>query len=279
MPAALIFGLLGLIVGSFLNVLIVRHGVRSIGGRSACPSCGKTIHWYDNIPVVSWFVLRGRCRFCSANISIQYPLVEVLTAVLFVLVGNAGHMPWNQPLLLLVFVPALAIVSLLLAIAVYDLYHKIIPDLWVYSFDALAFGIGFWNWTLGTDPLYFFFVAGPFAALPLFFLWLVSRGAWMGFGDVKLALGIGWLLGPLYGIVAVFFAFVIGAVISIFILLPLPHIMYAFSHLGITSYAQPATGFTMKSEIPFGPFLICSCFILWFLLLYGIDPLSFVALP
>lgn len=184
------------------------------------------------------------------------------------------------PLLLVYRILFCIIAALLVAIFVYDLYHTIIPDPWVYTFDALALFSIFPVYLVDPSAVNIsLVVAGPFAALPLFFLWLVSRGAWMGFGDVKLALGIGWLLGPLYGILAVFFAFVIGAIISVFVLLPLPHILNALSHLGITSYAQPATGFTMKSEIPFGPFLICSCFILWFLLLYGIDPLSFVALP
>lgn len=100
----------------------------------------------------------------------------------------------------------------------------------------------------------------------------------MGFGDVKLALGIGWLLGPLYGVVAVFLSFIIGAFVSVAILLPLPHIVRALRPLGITSYALSSEGFTMNSEIPFGPFLICSCFLLWFLLLYGIDPLSLIGL-
>jgi Bacterial Peptidase A24 N-terminal domain len=80
------FGMFGLIVGSFFNVVIIR-GTGALIGRSACMSCGKTLAWYDMVPVVSWFLLRGRCRTCGSALSIQYPLVEGATAILFALVG------------------------------------------------------------------------------------------------------------------------------------------------------------------------------------------------
>ncbi len=285
---ALTFGLFGLIVGSFLNVVILRHGVRTIRGRSGCMSCGVQLRSYDMIPVVSWFALGGRCRACRARISLQYPLVEFATAVLFALIGYALGPALYQTyflpdiqftLLALTTICYLAIASLLVAIFVYDLYQTIIPDPWVYAFVALVF-IGqffmpFWgeygNWL---------FLAGPVVALPIFVLWGASTirygtpGMWMGLGDVKLALGIGWLLGPALGLFAIFSAFVIGAVVSIGILLPLPHIIRALYTLGITLREKPAGGFTMKSEIPFGPFLILSCIIIWFATLYGIDPLQ-----
>lgn len=287
MLAALIFGLLGLIVGSFLNVLILRHGVRSLGGRSACLSCGETIRWYDNIPVLSWILLRGRCRSCRARISLQYPLVEGVAAILFAALGGAlsptfgvfsAGTGFEVVLFMLIAFDYLAIIALLIAIFVYDLYYTIIPDRWVWTFNALAFVSQFLIPFSGEFNPWWFVFAGPAAALPLFLLWLVSRGRWMGFGDVKLALGIGWLLGPLFGVIAIFFAFALGAIISVFILLPLPRIVSLLSRIGITSYAQPAAGFTMKSEIPFGPFLICSCLMFWFLLLFGVNPLSIVGL-
>lgn len=268
------FAALGLIVGSFLNVLVLRYGERSVLGRSVCMACGRQLAWYDMVPVISWLFLRGQCRQCHSKISIQYLLVEAATGILFATIG-ALPPPFGIFYQLLFCL----ITALLIAIAVYDFRHTIIPNAWVYTFDALALVSIFLvpPYPIPHTPYVLF--AGPIAAAPLFVLWAISRGAWMGFGDVKLALGIGWLLGPLYGIIAVFFAFVIGAVVSLFVLLPLPHIMYALSRLGITSYAPPRAGFTMKSEIPFGPFLICSCFILWFLLLYGIEPLSIGLLP
>ena len=83
----LAFGILGLCVGSFLNVIILRRGKRSLSWRSECMSCAKTLAWYDLIPIASWVILRGRCRACGSSISIQYPLVEAATAILFAVFG------------------------------------------------------------------------------------------------------------------------------------------------------------------------------------------------
>ena len=269
---AFTFGVFGLIIGSFLNVLVLRWGEKGLGGRSACVSCARQLRWYEMVPVLSWIVLRGKCRTCKARISIQYPLVEAITGIVFALIGSAS-LPVSTLYLLLFCL----IAAVLIAVAVYDLYHTIIPDIWVYLFAVLAF-ISQALLTPGGGFGVLLFLAGPIAALPLFLLWAVSRGAWMGFGDVKLALGIGWLLGPFYGIAAIFFGFVIGAVVSVGVLLPLPHIAKALSRIGITVLAPRPGGFTMKSEIPFGPFLVASTFIIWLLLIHNIDPLALVGL-
>lgn len=263
MLEASIFGVLGLIVGSFINVLILRRVGGSVHGRSICMSCGTQIRAYDLIPVVSWFMLAGKCRSCGSRISIQYPLVELITGVLFFAIGASTLLALPIKFLFC------ASTTLLVAIAVYDLRHTIIPDEWMYAFNALALGTaisaiygGTADWTL--------LVAGPVGASPLLFLWFISRGAWMGFGDVKLALGFGWLLGPVYGVVSVFFAFVIGAVISILVLLPMPYYRALIRKKGIATLESESAGLTMKSEVPFGPFLIASFFIVWFMLLYQI---------
>ncbi len=264
----LTFGLFGLIIGSFLNVLIIRHGVRSLGGRSSCMACGESLAWSEMIPVLSWIILRGSCRHCRARISVQYPLVEALTALLFVLIGgsvSAGAYPEALPLVLVY----LAIAAFLVAITVYDFRHTIIPDSWVYSFATLALvSTALNNIPHDSVALLGVLFAGPLAASPLFLLWLVSRGRWMGLGDAKLALGIGWLLGPSLGIISVFFAFIIGAIVSVGILIPLPHLIRFF---GLASLDKLRGGFTMRSEIPFGPFLVCSCIIIWLSLLYHVD--------
>ncbi|OGG50409.1 hypothetical protein A3C18_00560 [Candidatus Kaiserbacteria bacterium RIFCSPHIGHO2_02_FULL_54_11b] len=265
--SAIVFGLFGLIVGSFLNVVVLRHGVRSIGGRSGCMSCGAQLRWYDMLPVVSWLALGGRCRACRARISPQYPFVEATTAILFGFIGASS-------LSILPQVISCLILALLVAISVYDLRHTIIPDEWAYAFAGLAFVSQFLLPLSGEFNPWWFVFAGPVVAAPLFALWLFSGGRWMGLGDAKLALGIGWLLGPVLGIFAVFGAFVVGAIVSVGILLPLPRIVRALYTLGITSADIGAGGFTMKSEIPFGPFLIFSCIIIWFATLYGIDPLE-----
>jgi leader peptidase (prepilin peptidase)/N-methyltransferase len=281
MLTAFIYGLFGLIIGSFLNVVILRHGARTVGGRSGCLSCGAPLLWYDMVPVASWLALRGRCRACGSRISIQYPLVEAATALLFAIIGIAAL---SIPLKL----AALAIAALLVLIAAYDIRHTIIPDAWVYSFALLAFVVSspFALSTAGESGatgILLLLLAGPVCALPLFALWAVSRGRWMGFGDVKLALGIGWLLGLPSGLSAIFLAFVIGAVISLGMLL-VQHLRVRVSRRArtpgrITGLGSETHGLTMKSEVPFGPFLIAACLLLWLLMMFSIsvpllDPFS-----
>ncbi len=267
-----IFGGFGLIIGSFLNVLILRWGKRGLGGRTSCMSCERTLSWYDMIPVFSWFALHGTCRTCNARISVQYPIVEALTAILFAVIGVSSLVLGAQ-----VFSCAMA--ALLIAIAAYDLRHTIILDAWVFTFAALAF-ISQALFTPQGEFGILMLLSGPIVAAPLFALWLFSRGAWMGFGDVKLALGMGWLLGPLYGVAAVFFAFVIGATFSLPLLFLSSHMWRKIAARITPTLSSPkfALGFTIKSEIPFGPFLVASTLIIWLSLIYSVDPLALVGL-
>jgi len=259
--SAIYFGVLGAVVGSFLNVVVLRHGKRSIGGRSSCPSCGAKLAWYDLVPVFSWLALGGRCRSCHARISIQYPLVELATALAFAGIGgalfphgvaNISYSSWSVALL------DLTAAGLLIAILVYDLYHMIIPDEWVFLFGATALVSSLI--TVGSTGALAAVLSGPLVASPLYVLWLVSGGKWMGLGDPKLALGIGWLLGAAAGFIAVLFAFIIGAVVSVFVLIPLSSLHRNVKHI------------TMKSEVPFGPFLVVSTFAVWFAVLYKVQP-------
>lgn len=258
---AIAFAALGSIIGSFLNVLVLRKGVLSLSGRSHCPSCGKNIAAYDLVPILSWILLRGRCRYCGSAISWQYPLVELLTAILFALVGVAFFPAFFLSTAVLIrLIAVLVVVSLFVAITVYDFRHTIIPDEWVYLLALIAFLISFSQFpTLATA------LAGPLAALPLFLLWLISRGAWMGLGDAKLALGIGWILMQPAGIVAIFFSFILGSVV----LVPVLAAQVIVTHIREGRNAQ--RGLTMKSEVPFGPFLIAACLIFWFVQLYGVN--------
>ncbi|OGG50677.1 hypothetical protein A2763_03670 [Candidatus Kaiserbacteria bacterium RIFCSPHIGHO2_01_FULL_54_36] len=286
---AIAFGLFGLMVGSFLNVLILRWGERSLSGRSACMACGKQLRWYDLMPILSWVFLRGRCRMCGSRISIQYPLVEAATGALF---ASVALVP--LPLGFLYQLAFCAIMALLVAIFVYDLYYAIIPDAWVWTFNALALLLVFVSPLQATHSIdsgqaSFWLpalLAGPLAALPLFVIWASSAlrglpfGAWMGFGDIKLALGIGWLLGPALGLFSILLAFVIGAVISV------PLVLFSSDRWRrfVEEFTPTAVSrrlawqFTMKSEIPFGPFLILSCITIWFLSMYNLDPLRIFGL-
>jgi leader peptidase (prepilin peptidase)/N-methyltransferase len=275
---ALFFGAFGLIIGSFLNVVVLRHGHKSLGGRSGCLSCGHQIAWYDNIPVISWLILGGRCRHCGSAISIQYPIVESVTGILFAVLGYALF-DFTVASAVEHVAPALLIAAFLILIATYDVRHTIIPDAWVYTFALLAILWGYFFVVPQVGPFYFL-IAGPLASLPLYLIWLVSGGRWMGFGDVKLALGIGWLLGPLYGPLAIFFSFIVGALFSVPLLLLSSGSLRRFIARFTPTLAsrRGIGGFTMTSEIPFGPFLIASCIIIWLLLIFHVDPLRLIGL-
>lgn len=187
------------------------------------------------------------------------------TGIIFALIGTAT-------IALIFRVLALPIAALLIAIAVYDLRHTLIPDAWVYlaAFAALAHSLS--AVVLGfSENVPVVLIVGPVVSLPLFTIWLISRGAWMGFGDVKLALVMGWLLGLVPGLQALFLAFVLGALVSV------PLLFFsspAWSRIQTiitptrTSSMQ-RLGFTMKSEVPFGPFLIAATFIVWISNMHG----------
>lgn len=266
MSIALVFGVFGLIVGSFLNVLILRWGVRAITGRSSCGSCGRVLLWYELIPLLSWFLLLGRCRTCKAWISLQYPFVEGGTAILFTLIGIAPLPPSS-------IVLAVPIVSLLLAIAVYDLRHTLIPDAWVYILAVLALLSQFLFLPYEMLNIPFIVLAGPLVALPLFALWFFSRGMWMGFGDVKLAFAIGWLLGFPDGLLALFLAFSIGGVVgSMLLFFSSPTWRVLRKRFTPSLWSRRETlAYTMKSEVPFGPFLVVATLIVWISHMHGLS--------
>ncbi|MBU2263542.1 prepilin peptidase, partial [Patescibacteria group bacterium] len=126
--------ILGTIVGSFLNVVILRYntGQSVIKGGSKCFSCGKNLKWHELIPVVSFIIQKGRCRNCKSRISIQYPIVELLTGLIFLLTFHVTGYS------LLITNYYFIIFSLLIVIAVYDLRHQIIPNGFVYAFIILS---------------------------------------------------------------------------------------------------------------------------------------------
>lgn len=266
MGIALVFGAFGLIIGSFLNVLILRWGIRAITGRSSCSSCGRVLAWYELIPLLSWFLLYGRCRTCKARISLQYPLVEGGIAALFMLIGVA-------PLPILSILLAFPIVSLLVAIAVYDLRHTLIPDAWVYTLAVLSLLSQFLLAPYEELNIPYVVLAGPLVALPLFALWFFSRGTWMGFGDVKLALAIGWLLLFSDGLLALFFAFSIGGLVgSVLLFFSSPAWRVLRKRFTPSQWSQrEALAYTMKSEVPFGPFLVIATLIVWISHMHGIS--------
>jgi leader peptidase (prepilin peptidase)/N-methyltransferase len=262
MPVLFIFTfLLGIIVGSFLNVVILRHNEpESLGGRSHCTKCDYQLKWYDLIPLVSWLSLRGKCRKCSKEISRQYPLVEFATGLVFVALFNYAFKFTFYPTIgAVIFTWNAIIFSILICVFVYDLKHKIIPNQWSYLFAFLALVQTLWLLPISENLTSVFndmevlldVLAGPIFFMPFFLLWLISRGRWIGLGDGKLVIGIGWFLGFVHGLSAIILAFWIGALYSLCLIMA----QRLFKH---------SDKLGLKSEIPFGPFLILGLLIQFF---------------
>ncbi len=236
----------GLLIGSFLNVVILRMntGRTVVKGRSKCARCNQTLAWHDLIPVFSFLGLRGKCRQCRTPISFQYPLVELTTAIVFVLLYARLVVPFYFGMLAWAsFVFAAVVAALLIVITVYDLKHKIIPDGVVYPFILLSIASVVWK------AIYFpgfailpALAGGVVVALPFFLFWFFSKGKLMGFGDVKLALGMGWLLGIGGGMAALLLSFWFGGAVGLLLL--------ALSRKH-----------SMRSEVPFAPFMILAIFV------------------
>ncbi len=233
--------ILGTIIGSFLNVLILRYntGVSAIRGRSFCFTCGKQLSWSELVPVFSFLFQKGRCRGCRSKISWQYPLVEVVTGLLFMLVFL-----FQPSILVLGFITS----AVLLAIAVYDVKHKIIPTGLAVTFGILAVSNIF---IYHLDHWLSFILGGIILAAPFWLICFLSKQTWMGYGDPKLILAIGWFLGPAYGTSAVVLAFWLGALWSVILLIASKQHWFGVS-VG------------RKTEVPFAPFLILGFLIAFF---------------
>src|SRR4030042_4928939 len=237
--------LFGLAIGSFLNCVIYRLEKKQsfLKGLSYCPHCKHILSWQDLIPVFSFLILRGKCRYCRKKISLQYPLVELATGSLFLLIFIYFNNLLVTRYWLLVTGYWLLITSFLIIIFVYDLKHYIIPDKVIYLAIAIAFLYNLITgyWLLVTNN----YLPAAFGAAGFFlFIVLVSRGKWMGVGDIKLAFLIGFLLGWPKALLALFLAFLIGAIIG----------------LGLIILKKK----TIKSELPFGPFLITGIYLALF---------------
>jgi leader peptidase (prepilin peptidase) / N-methyltransferase len=231
----------GLVVGSFMTVAVHRlpEGESLVRPRSRCPACGAEIGARDNVPVLSWLLLRGRCRRCGERISVVYPLLEVVTAGLVVLAAIRYPNPWQAVLVggLLALMPAIALI---------DLRHRIIPNRLTYPALLLFTPLVVLAWLIddAVDPVRAGIGLLLYAGI-LFLIAVVSRG--MGMGDVKLAALIGLVLGSLglrFVGVAAGAAIVLG---------------------GLGGLVALVMGRGRKSQIPFGPYLAAGAVIagLW----------------
>lgn len=198
-------------IGSFLNCLIWRlHKEATILGRSFCPKCNNMIAWYDNIPVLSFFILGRRCRNCKNDISWQYPVVELITGLLFVLAlyFNFGE---GVEINFIKLFRDLFLIAVMIIIFIYDLRWYLILDIIVLpaSLIVLIFNlfIGL-NWQ---NLLISGIIGGSFFLLQF----VVSKGKWIGGGDIRLGLLMGFALGWPNVLVAIILAYLIGSVVSI----------------------------------------------------------------
>lgn len=254
----LIFLILGLIVGSFLNVVVYRLNVAEtlVMDRSKCPHCKTVISWYDNIPVISFILLKFRCRNCQEKISFQYPLVEIFTGLVFALVGYR-YFSLNDTTTWATAIYYLGVVSFLITILVYDFLYMEIPGLvlWPAIGWAIAFNL-FFDWGNpggiggqgGVGVLDSFVYSGTlaaFAAFLFFFLMVaISKEKWMGMGDAYLVILLGLILGWPNILLGLMLAFSIGAI----------------SGLVLMALKKKK----MSSQIPFAPFLVLGTFIAMF---------------
>lgn len=242
---SIIVFVIGLVMGSFLGALSYRipRNIKISQGRSICPKCKKNIAWYDNIPVLSYLLLQGKCRNCGKSISMRYPIIELFTAFTFVLSyllrdeisSNITWLPANE---LLRVGMLLFLAFIMVAIIIIDLEHQIIPDELIF----MLWGVVLVSFILNSfTPIYAYLAAGFFSALFLLIIHLLTGGKGMGLGDVKLAIVMGTILGPVLTVLWLFISFILGGFVGAFLLV-----------------LQKAK---MKDRVAFGPFLIVSFFI------------------
>lgn len=226
----------GLTIGSFLNVLIWRlPREQSVAGRSQCPVCSHQLVWLDLIPVVSFLIGFGKCCYCHEPISIRYPLIELIAGVLFCVF--AFLMPVTDWVSLLQLLLVLYIVAISIVIFVIDLEHYLILDKIIFPSVVviLLVQIGLAVLLKDKSVLMAVMLTAVLGPLPFWMMWKLSKGLWMGLGDVKLMVLMGLALGPVKYITALLLAIMLGALVGILLIL-----------LGRKQ---------LSSKLPFGTFL------------------------
>lgn len=235
---------LGLLIGSFLNVVIYRvpRKLSVVHPRSQCPSCGHTITWYENIPVLSYLLQGGCCRSCKSSISIRYPVIELLTGLLFLACTvRFGFHP-------LLFFRDWPFVSILVAITFIDLEHRIIPDRLSLVMILLGLSTSYWVPGLGVERSFIgaLFGFGVFYGLAWTYLRITGRSG-LGGGDIKLLAA----LGAYVGLSGVFATILISSVFG--------------SVVGIGWGLLQGRGKLMQLAIPYGPFLVVGALYYYFM--------------
>ncbi len=254
---SIIIFVIGLFFGSFLNVVADRlANEQTLSGRSKCDTCKRELSWIDLIPIISYASLKGKCRYCQASISINYPLSEIATGVIFTLTWFLSNYAYPNGSVWLHGIH-IAIASLIFVIILSDLRYQIIPDeihialiicgilrLFILNIDPQNVIIFQFLSIPLLQKLAMMFVAGMAVMLPLLLIFLLTKGGGMGFGDVKFAYIMGFILGIKGGLVALYLAFVVGGLVALTLML-----------------FQKAK---LKTKIAFGPFLISGFYALLF---------------
>jgi prepilin signal peptidase PulO-like enzyme (type II secretory pathway) len=234
---ALIFLILGIILGSFINAWVwrIENNLSVAKGRSMCPHCKHTLAWYDLIPVLSYVALKGKCRYCKAKISRQYPIIELTTGLLFmstyILLSPASIQGWVQLGIILL------ISILLVAAYIYDAKHMELPE--IFMLPAIALGVVYFGLNIiwqGYTAMIPQSIAIAVFVLAYVALWYFSKGQWLGAGDIRLAAIMALVLTPKQLLVGVFAAYLIGSIYGVSI------IIKSKKKRGV--------------KVPFGPFLI-----------------------
>lgn len=232
----LLITILGLVIGSFVNVCIYRipRGESVIYNPSHCTSCNTNLEFLDLIPLISYILLKGKCRYCGEGIKVRYPFVELLTGGIFLI--TFLHIGFD-----VLLIKYLVLFSALIAVTFIDLDHQIIPNKLI--FFILTWGI---TWQIFYPELFWYQAAGGaiLGGGPLLLAAIISRGG-MGGGDIKLMFAAGFILGISATALALFLSFLAGSIIGMALIL-----------LRIKGRKDP---------IPFGPFLSLGIFIaaLW----------------
>ncbi len=241
--------ILGLALGSFVNAFVWRlhEGMKWVNERSECTNCHHKLAALDLIPIFSWLWLKGRCRYCKRSISIQYPIVELSVTVLFLI----SYYLWPEAISgwqILLFSIWLILTTGLTALALYDLRYMILPTKLIYALSTLAVISTLINIALANNPkisLINALISTLIGGGLFYILYMVSKGKWIGGGDVRLGFLLGLLAAtPARTFLIIFIASLIGAAVSI--------VLMSTKHL------------KRKSLIPFGPFLIAGLFIVQF---------------
>lgn len=245
----LLLFVIGIFAGSFLNVAVDRFPRKEtiLKGRSHCEFCKKELKWFDLIPLLSFLFLKGKCRYCHKKLSLYYPIIELSTGALFALVYTYINFQFSvfnfQLSTFISFFYYLFIASSFIVIFFEDLKFGIIPDKVVFPAIIISLAYSF----IIHNSLFIVYLSSAVGAFAFFLiLFLITRGKGMGFGDVKLAFLLGLVLGFPEIILALYLAFLTGAIAGIILII----------------WRKKRS---LKEAIPFGPFLIAGALVSIFL--------------